>query len=107
MTSFAEELIDESLGVSSRRWALLLLAAGIGVVAALWLTGRTRSQAPEAASCPPEPTSARAEHARTVTEKAATRIESVWTRVSRPRTGMRKLPSPRTFRRRTSAEPVD
>jgi hypothetical protein len=82
MTRFGEELIDEVLGTSSKKWARLLLAVGVGAAIALWLTGRSHDQTREVT--PPEPTSAEDERAPAVIPTAATKLGSAWTRISRP-----------------------
>jgi hypothetical protein len=106
MTRFGEELIDEALGTSSKRWALLLLAVAAGAAIALWLTGRSPAQAPEAEP-PPKPTSADDEHAPTITATAATKLGSAFTGISRPPAVLERLPSPRALRKRESADPAD
>ena len=50
MEAFVEEVINETMGTSHRRWAQLVLAMTIGAVGALWLTRRTSAQ--EAAESP-------------------------------------------------------
>ncbi len=43
VTSFVEEVIDETVGRSSKKWALVLLALAAGALVALWLTRGSRS----------------------------------------------------------------
>ena len=40
MEAFVEEVINETMGTSHRKWALLLVAMLVGAVGALWLTRR-------------------------------------------------------------------
>jgi hypothetical protein len=47
MKGFAEELVEESIGVSYKRWALMLLSLAAGAVIALWLRGRISGAVPE------------------------------------------------------------
>ena len=100
------ELIDETAGGSSKRWALLLLALGIGAAAALWISGRFRTQAlvdaPPAAEPAPPP-----ESAQTTKERAASTVGSAWAMVSRRPAVLQNLPSPPALRRRgrTDAPP--
>ncbi len=50
METFVEEVINETMGTSNRKWALLLVAMLVGAVGALWLTrrsGATESAPPE------------------------------------------------------------
>jgi len=106
VTRFGEELVDEALGTSSKRWALLLLAVAVGAAIALWLTGRSHGQVQEATP-PPEPTSADDERGPAVTATAATKLGSAWTRISRPPAVLERFPSPRALRKRESAEPAE
>ena len=41
-----DEAINEAIGTSSKKWALVLVALVVGVMGALWLVGRARSTAP-------------------------------------------------------------
>ena len=41
MEAFVEEVINETMGTSNRKWALLLVAMLVGAVGALWLTRRS------------------------------------------------------------------
>jgi hypothetical protein len=41
MEAFVEEVINETMGTSHRKWALLLVAMLVGAVGALWLTRRS------------------------------------------------------------------
>ncbi len=41
-----DEAIDEAIGTSSKKWALVLVALVVGVMGALWLVGRARSNTP-------------------------------------------------------------
>ena len=50
MEAFVEEVINETMGTSHRKWALLLVAMLVGAVGALWLT--RRSGATESATAP-------------------------------------------------------
>ena len=52
MEAFVEEVINETMGTSHRKWALLLVAMLVGAVGALWLT--RRSAATESATAPAE-----------------------------------------------------
>jgi len=106
MTTFGEELIDEALGSSSKRWALLLVAAGIGAATALWLRSRSSHGRPQEATQPPELTSGEDESAPALSATAATKLTSAWTRVSRPPAVLERLPRPRAFRTRESADPA-
>ena len=104
MTKFDEELIDEALGSSSKRWAFLLVAAGIGAATALWLTGRCSHGQPQEATPPLEMSSAKDERAPALTATAATKLTSAWTRVSRPPAVLERLLRPRALRTRESAD---
>ena len=53
MEAFVEEVINETMGTSHRKWALLLVAMLVGAVGALWLT--RRSGATESAPAEIEP----------------------------------------------------
>ena len=52
MEAFVEEVINETMGTSHRKWALLLVAMLVGAVGALWLT--RRSGGTESATAPAE-----------------------------------------------------
>ena len=52
METFVEEVINETMGTSHRKWALLLVAMMVGAVGALWLT--RRSGATETTTAPAE-----------------------------------------------------
>ena len=52
MEAFVEEVINETMGTSHRKWALLLVAMLVGAVGALWLT--RRSSATGSATAPAE-----------------------------------------------------
>jgi hypothetical protein len=46
VTAFVEEAIEEAMGISPRKWALLLVAVAVGAIGALWLTRRARQAEP-------------------------------------------------------------
>ena len=52
METFVEEVINETMGTSHRKWALLLVAMLVGAVGALWVT--RRSGATETTTAPAE-----------------------------------------------------
>ncbi len=85
MTGFADELFDESIGTSSKKWALLLLAAIAGAAVALWLTGRGRLQVPDAGPAQVEVSSAPGELSPTGTRPKTSRINAASARLSRTR----------------------
>jgi hypothetical protein len=41
--TFVDEVIEEAVGTSSKKWALILVAFVAGAIAAVWLTRRARS----------------------------------------------------------------
>jgi hypothetical protein len=47
MSDVIDEAIDEALGTSSKKWALILLALVVGAAIALWLTKRRSAGEPE------------------------------------------------------------
>jgi hypothetical protein len=55
MEAFVEEVINETMGTSHRKWALLLVAMLVGAVGALWLTRRTGGTEPATAPAEIEP----------------------------------------------------
>jgi hypothetical protein len=85
VTGFAEELIAESIGTSSKKWALLLLAAIAGAAAALWLTGRAHVHAPDAAPTQVEATAGPGQLSSTDAGPAASNLDSVAARLYRTR----------------------
>jgi len=50
MAGFAEELVEESIGVSYKKWALMLSSLVAGALIGLWLRGRISGAAPEPAA---------------------------------------------------------
>jgi hypothetical protein len=43
VTAFVSEVIDETVGKSRKKWALLVLALAAGAIGAFWLTSRASS----------------------------------------------------------------
>jgi hypothetical protein len=41
METFVEEVFNETIGTSNRKWAIVLVAMLVGAVGALWLTRRS------------------------------------------------------------------
>ena len=41
------EVVDEAIGTSPKKWALIVVAMLAGAIAALWLTRRRRQAGPE------------------------------------------------------------
>jgi hypothetical protein len=97
MSGFAKELVDESLGASSKRWALVAVALVIGAIGAWWLSGRAgpRSLIDGPSSVEPTPTPAP-----TLVRGAATQAGSAWRKVSTPPPVMRKALGATPFRNR-------
>ena len=65
VNEFLDEVVDEAVGSSSKKWALLLVALIAGAAIALWLKKRSAQSAGDAgaaassmASSPAEPVSA-------------------------------------------------
>ena len=54
MEAFVEEVINETMGTSHRKWALLLVAMLVGAVGALYLTRRSGATATATATAPAE-----------------------------------------------------
>ena len=107
-TPFADELIDEALGQSTKRWALILFAVCAAAAAVLWLTGRTRVLAPEAPRPVPGPPAAQDEPAPAVAgrgKSAATRFDAAFQRVPRPPEVVDLVRRPLARRRSGSADP--
>jgi hypothetical protein len=46
INAFAAEVIEEAIGTSRKKWALLIVALVAGAMGALWLVRRTRSAEP-------------------------------------------------------------
>ena len=106
MADFTGELLDETMGGSSKRWALLLFALGIGAAAALWISGRLRTQAP--VDVPPDaPPAPAPESAQTTKERAASTVGSAWTMVSRRPAVLQNLPTRPALRRRERPADAD
>jgi hypothetical protein len=109
MTGLKEEVTDELLGRSSKRWGLLLAALLAGASAAFWLTNRTRPAAvvpepsPDEAAGDAGNTSSRS----TTRSTAAATLTTAWTRISQPGDAPRTLPTARLFRRAPPSEPAD
>lgn len=104
MTGFKEEVTDEVLGRSSKRWALLLAAVLVGASIAFWLTRWTGPAAADAAPSPAEPPADEAGDAapRTTRSTAAANLTAAWTKVSQPRDVVGTSPIAR-LRRKPSA----
>jgi hypothetical protein len=47
MSELIEEAVDEALGTSSKKWALILIALVVGAALALWLSSRGSSGEPD------------------------------------------------------------
>ena len=108
MTGFKEEVANEVLGRSSKRWGLLLLAVLVGASAAFWLTNRTRPAAVETAPSPAEPAADAGDTpSGTTRSAAAATVTTAWTRISQPRDVARTLPTTQFLRRRAAPEPTD
>ena len=48
VTAVIDEAIMETIGTSSKKWALVLVALVVGAMGAFWLVRRTRSAEPAA-----------------------------------------------------------
>jgi hypothetical protein len=108
MTGFKEEVANEVLGHSSKRWGLLLLAVLVGATAAFWLTNRTRPAAIDDAPTPAEPADdAGNASSGTTRSTAAAAVTTAWTRISQPRDALRTLPGAQLLRRPAAPEPTD
>jgi hypothetical protein len=44
MSEVLAEAVDETVGASSKKWALILLALVVGAAVALWLTRRSSGE---------------------------------------------------------------
>jgi len=95
MSGFAKELVDESLGASSKRWALVVVGLVVGALGAWWLSGRAgpRSIIDGPSSVEPTPPP-------TMVGGAATQAASAWRKVSTPPPVMRKALGATPFRSR-------
>jgi hypothetical protein len=51
-----DEALKETVGISSKKWALVLVALVVGAMGAFWLVRRARSSEPVTASVDPETT---------------------------------------------------
>jgi LPXTG-motif cell wall-anchored protein len=58
LNSFADELLKEATGKSSKPWALVLASLLIVGLTALWLVRRSKSQAADATTEVPAPVAA-------------------------------------------------
>jgi len=96
MSGFSQELVDETLGASSKRWALIVVGLVAGALGAWWLSGRAgpRSVIDGRPSIVPTPSPAPVGGA---TARAAT----AWRKVSTPPPVMRKALGTTPFRRRS------
>ena len=56
MNSFVEEAIDEALGTSRHKWALIVVALVAGATAAFWLTNRGHGRNAAVTGSDDEPT---------------------------------------------------
>ena len=61
MNLIVEEAVDEAIGRSSKRWALVLLLFLVGGLVGLWLANRSHAASPDESSAltgstDPEPT---------------------------------------------------
>jgi hypothetical protein len=50
MSDVIDEAIEEAMGTSSKKWALVLLALVVGAALAVWLTKRGSSGEPDLAA---------------------------------------------------------
>jgi len=89
MSGFVEELIDESFGASSKRWASTMSPAGIGARGAWCDGGRHRTRPGEVGPASAEPRASRTEDVPTLVGGAATQVASPWRWVSTPPPVMR------------------
>lgn len=109
MTGFKEEVTNEVLGRSSKRWGLLLAAVLVGASIAFWLTRWTGPAAVDAAPAPAEPPADDARDAapRTTRSTAAANLTAAWTKISQPRDVVGTPPTTRLRRRHAAPELTD
>ena len=109
MTGFKEEVTNEVLGRSSKRWGLLLGALLVGASVAFWLTRWTGPAAVDTAPASAEPPADDAEDAapRTTRSTAAANLTAAWTKISQPPDVVGTSPIARLRRRHAAPELTD